>query len=181
MKIYTKTGDNGTTSLYGGKRLSKDNIRIEAYGTVDELNSWTGLVADENAFAQDFLRKIQVELFNIGSHLASDESNTYPLPEVAYEMVQDMEEDIDRMNEELEPLKTFILPGGSPSVSHCHIARTVCRRAERRIVTLTSEAKIDEQIVVFLNRYSDYLFILSRYIAYKLAVKEIPWEANIKR
>jgi cob(I)alamin adenosyltransferase len=100
---------------------------------------------------------------------------------VQYGIVEEMEQSIDAMNEELEPLKTFILPGGSTQVSHCHIARTVCRRAERRIVTLTSEARVDDNIVILLNRYSDYLFILSRYIAHKVDVKEIPWKANIKR
>lgn len=181
MKIYTRTGDDGTTGLYGKKRLAKHHIRIESYGTVDELNSWIGLLADEseNISTSNFLRKIQVQLFNIGSHLASDEDSGYKLPDIQIGLIQELEDSIDKMNEELEPLKTFILPGGHVKISHCHIARTVCRRAERRIVHLAEQENVDNHIVKVLNRLSDYLFVLSRYIAFELKTKEIPWDPKL--
>jgi len=181
MKIYTRTGDDGTTSLYGKKRLAKHHIRIESYGTVDELNSWIGLMADEteNSEIENFLRKIQVQLFNIGSHLAADDDAGFKLPEIKIGLIKELEEAIDRMNEDLEPLKTFILPGGDVKISHCHIARTVCRRAERRVVHLAESENVDAHIIKVLNRLSDYLFVLSRYIAYELNVKEIPWDPKL--
>ncbi len=181
MKIYTRTGDDGTTGLYGKKRLAKHHIRIESYGTVDELNSWIGLLADEsiNSEVESFLRKIQVQLFNIGSHLASDEDAGFKLPEIKIGLIKELEEAIDKMNVALEPLKTFILPGGSVKVSHCHIARTVCRRAERRVVHLAESETVDSHIIKVLNRLSDYLFVLSRFIAFEQKVKEIPWDPKL--
>jgi len=181
MKIYTRTGDDGTTGLYGKKRLAKHHIRIESYGTVDELNSWIGLLADEssNSEISQFLRKVQVQLFNIGSHLASDKDVAYKLPEIKIGLIQELESTIDTMNEVLEPLKTFILPGGHQRISHCHIARTVCRRAERRVVALAEEEEVDNHIVKVLNRLSDYLFVLSRFMAHELNVKEIPWDPKL--
>jgi len=181
MKIYTRTGDDGTTSLYGKKRLAKHHIRIESYGTVDELNSWIGLLADEteNTDINKFLRRVQVQLFNIGSHLAADADAGFKLPEIKIGLIEELENAIDKMNEDLDPLKTFILPGGSVKVSNCHIARTVCRRAERRVVHLAEQEDVDTHIVKVLNRLSDYLFVLSRFIAYELNIKEIPWDPKL--
>ena len=178
MKIYTKTGDDGTTGLYSGERIGKDDIRIEAYGTVDELNSYLGWLAAQNPVYLDidFMQSIQSQLFNIGSHLAAGENNTYPLPEIKSDLTVRLEKEMDRMNEQLPKLKSFVLPGGTPTNGLIHVARTVCRRAERRVVTFGRDGNLDQKIVIFLNRLSDYLFVLSRYECFKNGVDEIPWK-----
>lgn len=178
MKIYTKTGDKGTTSLVGGTRVSKYDMRLHAYGTTDELNSWVGMVADTCGLKETavYLRKVQSTLFDIGSNLASEEGQTIiALPQLSESNITEMEEKIDEMNKVLPVLRTFILPGGDVSVSNCHLARTVCRRAERWVVELSEGSKVDPQIAKFLNRLSDYLFVLARYVGYQKNVDEIPW------
>ncbi len=177
MKIYTKTGDEGTTSLFGGKRVRKDDIRIEAYGTVDELNTFIGLCASslKDTKVIDLLIEVQKRLFTIGSHLASDPSRKLPVPDLLASDVEILEKAIDNMNENLPALKNFILPGGSQSVAFAHICRTVSRRAERRIITLHSMANVDPIIIQYLNRLSDYFFVLSRKIAHDEGTMEIPW------
>ncbi|WMJ75602.1 cob(I)yrinic acid a,c-diamide adenosyltransferase [Cytophagaceae bacterium ABcell3] len=178
MKIYTKTGDKGKTSLLGGTRVSKSDARLHAYGTVDELNSWIGLIADLAAQEETaiFLRNIQNTLFVIGSKLAAGPNNKYPLPELKKEETTALENEIDRMNEILPELKSFILPGGHSTVSHCHIARSVCRRAERYVAELADTSPGAEPILVYLNRLSDYLFVLARKTAFDLNTPEIPWK-----
>lgn len=177
MKIYTKTGDDGTTSLYGGKRISKDDIRIESYGTVDELNSFIGLLSAQISMQESVARLIEIQktLFNIGSQLANDPDKPLHVPTVTEEDIKVLETDIDTMNLELEPLKTFILPGGSMAIGTAHVCRTICRRAERRVIHLSKEGPIPDHIVQYLNRLSDYFFVLSRYIAYKTDTEELKW------
>ncbi len=177
FKIYTKTGDKGDTSLFGGKRLPKSHIRIDSYGTVDELNSYIGLVRDliEKDETRKVLKEIQDRLFTIGSNLASDPSKNMITPDVIETDVELLEKEIDRMNENLPDLKNFILPGGHQSVSFCHIARCVCRRAERLVVALNMVEKVEPIIIHYLNRLSDYLFVLCRQIGHDLGVEEIPW------
>lgn len=178
MKIYTKTGDKGTTSLYGGKRISKGALRIETYGTVDELNSWVGLVRDQevNRIRMDILTSIQQKLFVMGSILAADPEKTrIKIPSLSEEDVTALESEIDKMEETLEPMRYFILPGGHPSVSFCHITRTVCRRAERLVIRLDEMEKIEPLVVKYLNRLSDYLFVLARKMGDELQIKETPW------
>lgn len=182
MKIYTKTGDQGETSLIGGTRVPKYHLRIEAYGTVDELNSWVGLLRDQigDQHHSQQLLYIQDRLFTIGSLLAADpEKSKMKLPELAVDDYQLLEREMDAMDEQLEPLKSFILPGGHPLVSQIHIARCVCRRAERLIVHLQNEAKTDPVISIYLNRLSDYLFLLSRWTAKNLNANESPWTPRI--
>jgi cob(I)alamin adenosyltransferase len=180
MKIYTKTGDKGQTSLYGGQRLSKNDIRIEAYGTVDELNSYIGWIKalDLQHEDDDLMKEVQDQLFSIGSHLASDPKGDLPLPDINMDVVTAMEHSIDRMNDELPRLKSFILPGGSTSSSLVHVGRTVCRRAERRVVGLAEVQKVNDNIIVFLNRLSDYLFVFARYVLLKEGKQEVPWTTN---
>lgn len=177
FKIYTKTGDKGSTSLYGGARLSKDDIRIEAYGTVDELNACIGLVSDGmNALNLiHCLEDVQNRLFTVGSNLASDPSKEMITPDLLISDVTLLENEIDQYEMKLQPLKHFVLPGGHQLVSFCHIARTVCRRAERRVVTLSRHSHVEEIIIVYLNRLSDFLFVLGRYIAYTQDVDERKW------
>jgi len=178
MKIYTKTGDEGITSLVGGKRVSKAALRIETYGTVDELNAFTGLVRDQevNRSRKSFLIGIQNRLFTIGTMLATEGgSNKTKLPFLEETDVQSLEEAMDAMDKELPPLRNFVLPGGHPSVSHCHVARTVCRRAERLTIALNEEHEIDPLVIKYLNRLSDYLFVLSRKMSIELGIEEIPW------
>lgn len=177
MKIYTKTGDEGKTSLYGGKRVNKDNIRIEAYGTIDELNSNLGLLISSlpNDDPKELLFEIQKRLFAIGSILASDPSKDLPTPDIMESDIELMENSIDNMEETLEPLKTFILPGGSQCNSIAHVCRTVARRAERRVITLSGIARLDPIVIKYLNRLSDYFFVLSRKIAQDIGHSEIPW------
>ena len=176
MKIYTKTGDQGTTSLYGGTRISKSDSRITAYGNIDELNSFIGLLMNfVPAKTAQLLLKVQNELFVQGSHLAAGNDHDFKLPEFNPSLTTDLEVAIDKMNEELAPLKHFILPGGSESISHTHICRTVTRRAERGVVGLGLEEKVPGEIIVFLNRLSDYFFVLARYLAKIEQVDEIKW------
>lgn len=181
-KIYTKTGDKGQTSLIGGTRLPKHHIRIEAYGTVDELNSFIGLVRDSVSEKELFglLIEIQDRLFTIGSLLAADpEKNKMQLPQLSENDVTLLETAIDKMNEVLPEMKSFVLPGGHPTVSYCHIARCVCRRAERATLKLSENEKVDELVYKYLNRLSDYLFVLSRKLTFDLKANEIPWKPRM--
>jgi cob(I)alamin adenosyltransferase len=182
MKIYTKTGDKGQTSLIGGTRVPKHHIRIEAYGTVDELNSWIGLLRDKvkNDHTEKILIEVQDRLFTIGSLLAADpEKSKMKLPELKEEDVKLLENEIDEMDKVLPPMKSFVLPGGHETVSHCHIARCICRRAERCVIHLTETAAVSEIIIHYLNRLSDYLFTLSRKLSMDLGAKEIPWQPRM--
>ncbi len=178
MKIYTKTGDKGKTSLFGGKRVAKDNARIEAYGTVDELMSWVGLLRDQEVAANEQLQltAIQSELFTIGSHLAADpdKAASLKLPELNAGQIESLEELMDEMNASLPEMRHFVLPGGHPAVSYCHIARTVCRRAERRVVAINEDGRFTDALK-YLNRLSDYFFVLARWWAKKTGADEIPW------
>ncbi|MFK8038707.1 MAG: cob(I)yrinic acid a,c-diamide adenosyltransferase [Crocinitomicaceae bacterium] len=179
MKVYTKTGDKGLTGLIGGTRVAKHHIRIETYGTVDELNSYIGLLRDKTDDPKDinFLVNIQDRLFTLGSLLAADpEKSKMNLPELTAEDTIVIESRIDDMDAELEPMKSFVLPGGNEFVSFIHITRCVCRRAERLVSALNSETKTDYQIgLQYLNRLSDYLFVYSRYMTKKLNATETPW------
>jgi cob(I)alamin adenosyltransferase len=181
MKIYTKTGDKGQTSLIGGVRVAKSNARIHAYGTVDELNSCIGVVRDvyDEKNARDTLFKIQNLLFTIGSHLASHpEKSRMTLPEITEDDITFLEQEMDRMNESLPELTHFILPGGHPAVSHCHVARCVCRRAERLAVQVAEEEKVEPILIKYLNRLSDYLFVLARMIGKDKGAEELKWIPN---
>jgi cob(I)alamin adenosyltransferase len=178
MKIYTKTGDKGTTSLVGGTRISKADLRIDTYGTVDELNSYIGLVRDQpvNEVRRDFLKYIQDRLFTIGSILASEPDNKkHFIPDLHEEDIVALELAMDEMNTVLEPMRSFILPGGHPSVSFGHVARTVCRRAERLVIALNESEPVEAEVIRYLNRLSDYLFVLSRKMAQELGIEEIKW------
>ena len=182
MKIYTKTGDKGYTSLIGGTRVPKHHLRIESYGTVDELNSYIGLIRDQQIshHDKDMLKQIQDRLFTIGSSLAADpEKSKMIIPDLYPEDIELLEKEMDRMNESLPELKHFILPGGSNAVSYCHIARCVCRRAERLTVHLAEESTVDEKVNIYLNRLSDYLFTMARMIAYIDKVPENQWLPRI--
>lgn len=179
MKIYTKTGDLGTTSLVGGIRVPKNSSRLEAYGTVDELNSYLGLIRsfeiDEKSIGE--LVMIQTILFSVGGNLATDTSVCAKKQLcVKNEDIEFLEQAIDRMDGELPLLKSFVLPGGNPAVSFCHIARTVCRRTERRILDMNGECEVDDLVLKYINRLSDYLFVLSRKMANDLGVEELKWE-----
>lgn len=181
MKIYTKKGDQGITGLIGGTRVPKHHIRIESYGTVDELNSYIGLIRDQctDKKIHTTLLEIQDRLFTLGSLLAVDnENNKMVLPQIFEQDIQYLEKEIDAMDEELEPMRSFVLPGGHPLVSHTHVARCICRRAERITVLLAENYPVDELIIQYLNRLSDYLFTLSRKLTKDLGVQEIPWIAR---
>jgi cob(I)alamin adenosyltransferase len=184
IKIYTKTGDQGQTSLIGGTKVAKSHLRIEAYGTVDELNSYIGLCTDlvQDERSRKILREVQDRLFTIGSSLACDphKEPKMKIPDLQETDVHLLEQEMDNMNETLPPMKSFILPGGHVTVSHLHIARCVCRRAERCCVRLEMENEEMEAIVIkYLNRLSDYLFILARFVAHLLKVEEIPWKPRL--
>lgn len=182
MKIYTKTGDKGQTSLIGGTRVPKHHIRIESYGTVDELNSWVGLIRDQEIGENTklVLGEIQDRLFTIGSSLASDpEKSKMKIPDLFDADIVVLENEIDKMNEVLPEMRSFILPGGHTIVSYCHIARCVCRRAERQTIHLSEESEVNELVIKYLNRLSDYLFVLARYEIMQLGVQEIPWKARM--
>lgn len=184
FKIYTRTGDKGKTSLIGGTRVPKYHPRIEAYGTVDELNSYIGLIRDHkevSAEVKALLLEIQDRLFTIESQLAHDPETKLnkPLPEIREEDVVQLESAIDLMNEDLEPLSSFILPGGHVIVSHCHVARCICRRAERIIIRLSELHHVDLLNIKYLNRLSDYLFILARKVAKDLDAPETLWEPKV--
>lgn len=185
MKIYTKTGDEGKTSLIGGTKVFKSNVRIEAYGTVDELNSYIGLVSDftNDDHSKNILKEIQDRLFTIGSELACDpaKETKISIPDLFETDVQLLEKEMDKMTGELPVMKHFILPGGMPAVSFTHIARCVCRRAERCCVNLKeTEGKINPLIIKYLNRLSDYLFTLARFTGMKNNAPEITWHARTK-
>lgn len=178
FKIYTKTGDDGTTGLFGGARVPKYDLRIEAYGTVDELNSYLGLIRDQklDAHSTKTLLEIQDRLFTIGSILAVDpDKKNLSVPVLSEADVKLLESEIDKMDEVLPAMKNFILPGGHATVSFVHIARCVCRRAERLVVHLSVENKVDSLIIRYLNRLSDYLFTLARLLAKDLGASEQPW------
>ena len=182
MKIYTKTGDKGLTSLIGGTRVPKSSLRIECYGTVDELNSHIGLVRDQdvNAARRPLLKEIQDRLFTIGSALAADpEKSKMKLPDLHAADVTLLEDEMDRLNLDLPELRAFILPGGHPAVSQTHVARCVCRRAERLVTHLAEESFVAELVAIYLNRLSDFLFVLSRAIAHELGVEEVTWQARM--
>jgi len=177
MKIYTKTGDNGSTALFGGTRVPKHHIRIESYGTVDELNSYIGLlryrkIEDSQKVT---LGEIQDRLFTIGSILATDPSKKMKIPTLDPTDVAQLELEIDRMTDVLPEMRSFILPGGNDTVSFCHITRCVCRRAERQVVLLNESEPISDLVISYLNRLSDYLFVLSRMISKETKATEITW------
>jgi cob(I)alamin adenosyltransferase len=185
MKIYTKTGDKGTTALFGGTRVPKHNLRIESYGTVDELNSYIGLLRDQKIAAATFtnLIRIQNELFTLGAMLATppekeilkNGKQRLNIPKITVSNIETLEKEIDAMNLELPPMTNFILPGGNQTVSFCHIARCVCRRAERLATALNENEALNPAVLTYLNRLSDYLFVLARKLTKDLSAKEIPW------
>ncbi|MGJ8735589.1 cob(I)yrinic acid a,c-diamide adenosyltransferase [Zobellia laminariae] len=185
MKIYTKTGDKGTTALIGGTRVKKHHVRIESYGTVDELNSWLGLVRDQkiDSRSKEVLTKIQENLFVVGAILATDPEKAIlkngkkrlNIDEIKATDIELLEKEIDVMDEALPQMTHFILPGGHTTVSYCHIARTVCRRAERMSTLLYENEPFNENVLLFLNRLSDYLFVLARKLSENLQADEIKW------
>lgn len=185
MKIYTKTGDKGTTALFGGTRVPKHHIRIDGYGTVDELNSHIGLIRDQdmNPHYKDILIHIQDRLFTIGAILATDPEKAIlkngkerlNIPKISNENIELLEQEMDTMNEALPPMTHFVLPGGHQTVSFCHIARCICRRAERLTSALGDIETIPPNTLMYLNRLSDYLFVLARKLSYDLQANEIKW------
>ncbi|WP_282134414.1 cob(I)yrinic acid a,c-diamide adenosyltransferase [Seonamhaeicola maritimus] len=185
MKVYTKTGDKGTTALFGGTRVPKHHIRIDSYGTVDELNSYLGLIRDQdiNPHYQDLLIKIQHNLFTVGASLATDPDKAIlksgkerlNIDKISEEDVNLLEKEMDTMNEALPPMTHFVLPGGHQTVSFCHIARCVCRRAERLATALNEIESIETNSLVYLNRLSDYLFVLARKLTHDLQANEVKW------
>jgi cob(I)alamin adenosyltransferase len=184
MKIYTKAGDQGKTSLIGGTRVPKSHIRIESYGTVDELNSFIGLLSDlvDDATIKIDLKEIQDRLFTVGSSLACDpeKESALRIPDLKEEDILGLEASMDKMNEVLAPMKSFIIPGGHQAISTAHIARCVCRRAERWCVNMQEEDLFVETLVIkYLNRLSDYLFTLARYIGHLNGVADIPWKPRV--
>ncbi|MBT9190213.1 cob(I)yrinic acid a,c-diamide adenosyltransferase [Zobellia russellii] len=185
MKIYTKTGDKGTTALIGGTRVKKHHVRIECYGTVDELNSWIGLIRDQkiDKRSKETLTEVQKNLFVVGAILATDPEKALlkngkkrlNIPEIEPSDIELLEKEIDVMDEALPQMTHFILPGGHTTVSYCHIARTVCRRAERMSTLLYENEPFNENVLLFLNRLSDYLFVLARKLSENLQAEEIKW------
>lgn len=181
MKVYTKKGDSGKTSLIGGTRVPKHHIRIEAYGTIDELNSYIGLLRDypETEQFSDFLKNIQIELFNLGALLASDPGKSkMQLPEIEIGEIERLEKSIDEMDLQLPELKNFVLPGGTLANSTAHVARSICRRAERHIVQLDEYSPVDPLILQYINRLSDWLFVFSRWINFSQNIEEVLWESR---
>lgn len=183
FRIYTKTGDKGKTALLGGTRVSKASLRIEAYGTVDELNSYMGWVADlqNDQHVVALIREIQDRLFTIGSTLACDPHKEIKmsLPNLKEEDITALEKAIDAIDDQVPPMRSFILPGGSPAISVCHVARCVCRRAERLCVALTeNDEPVAPLVIPYLNRLSDYLFMLARFTAQSSGINDIPWKAR---
>ncbi|MFS0489995.1 cob(I)yrinic acid a,c-diamide adenosyltransferase [Leadbetterella byssophila] len=180
-KIYTKTGDKGQTSLVGGSRISKGHIKIESYGTVDELNAWIGVLRDlpENESRKDLLKEIQDRLFTIGADLASEPEQTRKkIPSLYPADVELLEKAMDEYTEQIPPLRAFVLPGGHLSVSYAHVARTVARRAERQVIRLAELEEVEPLIIIYLNRLSDYLFVLSRKLTQELGTEENAWKAK---
>ena len=180
MKIYTRTGDKGTTGLLGGERVPKDHLRIEAYGTVDELNSQLGLLRDLTGEGRRvFLTGHQETLFGLGSRLASGsdaDADRFKVPPITDAHVEALETAMDAMDRDLPVMRNFILPGGHPIISQAHICRTVCRRAERRVVQLADHEQVPEVLVRYLNRLSDLLFVLARHLGHELGIVETPWK-----
>ena len=185
MKIYTKTGDKGTTALFGGTRVPKHHIRIECYGTVDELNSHLGLIRDQDIdkHSKNMLITIQENLFTLGAILATDPKKSLlksgkarlNIPRISDADITLLEEEMDHMNTTLPPMTHFVLPGGHQTVSFCHIARCVCRRAERLATSLNEIEPLQAELLIYLNRLSDYLFVLARKLSYDMQVDEIKW------
>lgn len=188
MKIYTKTGDKGTTALFGGTRVAKHHIRIECYGTLDELNSWVGLISDQDIddHSKEVLILIQDKLFTTGAILATDPDKAIlkngrerlDIPKINKADIEFLEKEMDIMNESLPPMTHFILPGGHTTVSYCHISRTVCRRAERLATHLNENEPLEPTILSYINRLSDYLFVLARKLSNDFKANEIKWIAN---
>ncbi len=185
MKVYTKTGDKGTTALFGGTRVPKHHIRIESYGTVDELNSYIGLIRDQeiDLRSKEILIHIQNKLFTVGAILATDPEKQVlksgkerlNIPKINEDEIKLLETEMDAMDANLPPMTHFVLPGGHTTVSYCHIARCVCRRAERLATLLHEQEPTDEHVLMYLNRLSDYLFVLARMLSYQLQAEEIKW------
>lgn len=190
MKIYTKTGDKGTTALYGGTRVPKHHIRIEGYGTVDELNSWIGLIRDQEIEEsyKSVLIEIQDRLFTVGAILATPPEKEFlkngkkrlDIPVISANDISLLENEIDKMDGSLPPMTHFVLPGGHTTVSYCHIARTICRRAERKATYLYENEPFDVLVLNYLNRLSDYLFVLARKLTSDLMADEVKWIPNRK-
>lgn len=185
FRIYTKTGDKGNTSLIGGTKVAKSHIRIESYGTIDELNSFIGLSTDHltHDLSIKMLREIQDRLFTIGSSLACDPEKEpgMKIPDLKAEDINLLEKEIDQMDGQLPAMKNFIIPGGHPAISTLHIARCVCRRAERICVLMQEEQLfVDPLVIQYLNRLSDYLFVLARFTGHLMQIEEIPWKPRIK-
>ncbi|GIV25397.1 MAG: ATP--cob(I)alamin adenosyltransferase [Bacteroidia bacterium] len=183
MKIYTRTGDQGETGLLGGGRVSKADLRIEAYGTLDELNAVLGLLAQEvSPQDEPAIRRIQTQLFVMGSHLAAGRTDKpVPLPPFSEEEISWLEADIDRRQAEVPPMRYFILPGSCRAEAYAHLARTVCRRAERRLVALHAQEPVPSLFLSYLNRLSDWLFVLGRHLSHRLGATEIPWQPEKPR
>lgn len=184
FKIYTKTGDLGKTSLIGGTKVAKSNIRIDAYGTVDELNSFIGLTADQLTHlpSKTTLKEIQDRLFTIGSSLACDPDKEplLKIPDLKETDIELLEKEIDEMNEVLSPMKSFILPGGHVAISTAHVTRCVCRRAERICVLMQeNDLFVDPLVIKYINRLSDYLFVLARFAGHQLGIEDIPWKPRV--
>ncbi|MGW9686890.1 cob(I)yrinic acid a,c-diamide adenosyltransferase [Flagellimonas sp. 2504JD1-5] len=179
MKIYTKTGDKGTTALFTGKRVPKHHIRIESYGTIDELNSFLGLVRDQeiDAHSKEVLALIQNKLFTVGAILATEpkKENRLKIPKISEDDITFLEKEMDQMNEGLPEMTHFILPGGHTTVSYCHIARTICRRAERMVSYLNENEPLPHNLLSYVNRLSDYLFVLARKLSKDLQAHEVKW------
>ena len=185
MKIYTKTGDKGTTALFGGTRVSKHHIRIDSYGTIDELNAWLGLIRDQEiaSHSKKLLAVIQDKLFTVGAILATDPEKALlksgkerlNIPKINASDIELLEKEMDAMSESLPPMTHFILPGGHTTVSYCHIARTVCRRAERMAIQLFEKEPFEENVLSYINRLSDYLFVLARKLSKDLKADEVKW------
>lgn len=179
MKIYTKTGDKATTALFTGKRVSKHHIRIESYGTIDELNSFLGLIRDQkiDTNSRQVLTIIQNKLFTVGAILATEpkKDNRLKIPRIHSEDIELLENEMDKMNESLPEMTHFILPGGHVTVSYCHISRTVCRRAERMISYLHENEPVPDNLLAYVNRLSDYLFVLARKLSKDLQAEEVKW------
>lgn len=183
MKIYTKTGDKGATSLIGGKRVKKNHPRIDAYGTVDELMAFVALLRDQEAvdgYWRVVLAEVLDRLMSCASVLAADCSDCkVKLPAISDADIEFLEQQIDEMDSQLEPLISFVLPGGHQAVSLCHVARTICRRAERLAISVAESSPLPENVVKYINRLSDFFFTLSRLLAKNLKIEQIPWEPRV--
>lgn len=180
MKIYTKTGDLGETALFGGRRVPKSHLRVDAYGTVDELNAYVGWLRDlvETPLLRQLLAQVQHRLFTVGAHLAADPQKQLTTPDLLPQDIEMLENEMDAMDANLPPLRNFILPGGHPAVSVCHVCRTVCRRAERLVVALHATDTVEAVVLQYLNRLSDYFFLLARQLAHDLGAEEVIWTSR---